>query len=151
MATPIAMPQEATIPKAWKNRTKRMGKGILSSEKMASFDSTNSALLLAIKIVSVNPESVQRMVKQAKAKEKMIFSPMKPKAGDHRPKPAMKIAARARATTPLTLKQEFIISTGFSALGRNQMREALKPNLLSNAKRDIADIIPAAQPTSESV
>ena len=66
-AIPIAMPQELTMPKAWKKRTKRMGRGILSREKMVFFDRTKSALLLATKIAFITPESVQERAKKTKA------------------------------------------------------------------------------------
>ncbi len=124
---------------------------LLDSQIVALLDNTNSALLLAIKIESVNPESVQRRTRTANAMAKIRFSVIKPIAGDHKFKPAIKIVAKVRATIPLRVKQEFMISTGFSALGRKRIRAEPKPNLLSMARRDIADMIAAPKPTSASV
>jgi len=118
---------------------------------MVFFDRTKSALLLAMKIASITPANVEKRAKKTKAATKVALSLMKPKAGDQRSTPAMKITATARATIPLRVKQEFIISTGFSALGRKRMRANPRPTLLIRANRPIADIMAAPQPRSASV
>lgn len=81
----------------------------------------------------------------------MIFPLMKLKAGDQESMPAIKIAARARTVTPLTVKQEFISSTGLSALGKKRTRAILKPMVLSKASSETTEIIAAPKPTSASV
>jgi hypothetical protein len=69
---------------------------------------------------------------------------IKPSAGDQIPRPARKIAARTRDIMPLNVKQEFIISKGFLAVGRNLTIVKLKPTRLRIAKSVIAEI--AADP-----
>ena len=109
-ATATAMPHEAAIPKVWKKRTRKMGRGILSSEKIVFFDNTKSALLLLIHTKSITCENVEKRTMRTKAVEKIAFSLMKPMAGAQISRPATKIAARARAKIPLKVRQELIIS-----------------------------------------
>lgn len=114
------------------------------------FESTNSALRLAIKTKSIKLERVQTSTKQLKATANSGVPLTNPKAGDHRSMPAMKIAARARATIPLSVKQELIVSCGFSDLGRKRTRALPKPRVLKRANRVMADMTAAPQPTSDS-
>ena len=97
----MAMLQEATMPKVRKNRTKRMGKGILSIEQMVFLDKTKPARLLAMKVESTKFDSVQSKAKMMKAAVKTAFCLTKAKAGDQKPRPAMKIPATTRLTRPL--------------------------------------------------
>lgn len=86
------------------------GKASLSSNIMVSLNSTNSALLLAMNTESITGESVKRRTKKIKAREKIAFPLMKLRAGDQMSKPAIKIAARARAIIPPKVRQELIMS-----------------------------------------
>lgn len=71
-----------------------------------------------------------------------IASPlMKTKAGDQKSTVAKKIPAIIRLASPLKVRQEFINSWGFSALGKKRIREKLKPSRLNVATRLAADII----------
>jgi hypothetical protein len=123
------------MPKAWKKRTSRMGRGILSNEKMVFLARLNSALLLAMKIEPIVPESVQPKVNRRKARMNIAFSLTKTSAGDHKLKPAMNIPPTTRAISPFRVRQEFISSTGFWALGRKRMIATSRPSMLSKDKK----------------
>jgi len=150
-ATLIAIPQEATMPKAWKNKTRRIGSGILSREKMVFLESVNSALLLARKTESIKLDNVHARVKAIKAKVKTAFFVMKLRVGDQKFKPTRKIPATTRLMSPLKVKLEFINSWGLSVCGRKRMSEEFKPTKLSRARRLIAEIIAELKPTSASL
>ena len=145
------MPHELTMPKVWKNRTIRIGRGILSRAKMVFFNRTNSVLLFAIKIESIIPASIQNKESSTKVREKIGLSLMNPRAGDHRSEPAIKITAKTRVTIPLRVKQEFIITTGLRVLGRKRIRASPSPSLPKVAMRETVDIIAAPKPTSTSL
>ena len=63
-----AMPHELMMPKARKNKTITIGSGILSSEIMVFFDNTNSVLLPATKMLSINSDITQHRAKKTKAR-----------------------------------------------------------------------------------
>jgi hypothetical protein len=128
-----------------------IGSGILISEIITFLYNTNSALLLAMNTDSVIPDSVQNTANKTKAMMNIALCLMKLKAGDQISRPATKTAAPTKAAIPLRVKQEFIISTGLSALGRKRTRALLKPSLPNKAKKVIADIMAAPKPTSASV
>ena len=109
-ATATAMPHEAAIPKAWKKRARRKERGSLSSSIMVTSNRVNSVLLLAMKTEFITDESVKMRTKKTKAREKIAFFLMKPRAGDQISKPAIKIADSTRAAIPLKVRQELIMS-----------------------------------------
>ena len=113
----------------------------MSREKIVFLDKTKPARRLAIKVASIKDDSVHNRVKIIKAEQKMAFCLTKPNAGDHNPKPAMKMPAAIREMSPLRVKQEFIKSCGLSARGRKRMSEEFKPTRLSTARRLIAEIM----------
>ena len=113
-AIPRATPQEATMPKVWKNETKMMGKGSLSREKTVFLDKTKLALRLAIKMKSTKFDSVHERAKMTKAEAKITFCWTKAKAGDQKAKPARKIPANTKVIRPLRVKQVFMNSWSLS-------------------------------------
>ena len=72
---------------------------------------------------------------------KIAFPLMKARDGDQKSTVARKMPAITRLMSPLKVKQEFINSWGFLALGRKRMSEKLKPNKLNVATRLAADIM----------
>ena len=109
-ATARAIPHEAAIPKVWKKRTRKTGRGSLSSNIIVTLNRINSVLLLAMNTESITGESAIRRTMKMKAREKIGFFPMKPRAGDQISKPAIKVVARARAIIPPKVRKELIIS-----------------------------------------
>ena len=81
-AAAMAMPQEATTPKAWRKRAKKTGSGILINELIVFLHNTKLALLLATKAASTRAESVDSRVKIMKAHAKIAFCVMKASTGD---------------------------------------------------------------------
>ena len=109
---------------------------------------TKSALLPAMKIESVIMETVHARISRRKAINVKIFSRMKRSAGDHTLIPVIKMAAIPSAMVPLNMIQEFIISSGFSALGRKRIIASPRPTKLSMERRLMTEITAAAVPTS---
>jgi len=129
------------MPKEWKNRTKRMGKGILRTAEIMFVERIKPALRLAIKVALAKPDNANNRARVMKMVAKIAFPLMKAKAGDQKSRLARKIPAIARLMRPLKVKKEFINSCGFSALGRKRMSEKLKPSRLNVATRLAADIM----------
>ena len=76
-----------------------------------------------------------------KVAAKIAFPLMKARDGDQKSTVARKMPAIARLMRPLKVKQEFINSWGFSALGKKRMSEKLKPSKLSVARKLTAAIM----------
>jgi len=112
---------------------------------------TKSAFLPAMKTVSVIEEAVQTRIRRMNATSVTVFPLMKISAGDHNPIPAIKMAASATAQAALKVMQEFIISVGFSELGRKRMIASPRPTKLSIESRFTAEIRAAAVPTSATL
>ncbi len=115
IAVPAAMPQEATMPKERKNKTKSTGKGILRAEKIMFVDAMNPALRLATKEAFANCNSAYKGVKTMKAAAKIAVPLMKARAGDQKSTPATKMPAITKLMRLHRVKQELISLPGFSA------------------------------------
>jgi len=83
-AMALAIPHDATTPNERKVETRRMGKGILSTENMVFLDNPKPACLLAMKVAPTSRDSVHNSVKMMKARAKIVFCLMKPRDGDQR-------------------------------------------------------------------
>ena len=147
----VAIPSELTMPNARKNNTRIKGSAIFISDMIVFFERTKPACLLAMKIESVIEDKVRNAVKKMNATANIIFSLIKVNAGDQIFTPITNITAISRDTTTGMVRQEFISSTGFSALDRKRIRPTSKPSLLNETSRPIADIMAAPRPTSASL
>lgn len=94
-----------------------------------------------MKVLLTRGDNANINVRMMKIAEKITFPLTKAKVGDQKSTPARKMPAIARLTSPLKVRQEFINSWGFSALGRKRIREKLKPSRLNMARRLAADIM----------
>ena len=95
-AIALAIPHEATTPNVRKIETRRMGKGILTTENMVFLDNTKPARLLATKVAPTMLDSVHNRVKMMKTRVKIGFCLMKFRDGDQRLRPAIKMPATTR-------------------------------------------------------
>ena len=84
-------------------------------ERIVLIDSTKPALRLAMKVALMKLKSTHSGVNTMKAAVKMASPLMKLKAGDQKPRPAIKIAAVIKLVSPHKVKPELINSCGLSA------------------------------------
>ena len=94
-----------------------------------------------MKVAPTRADNTNISVRMTKVVAKRAFPLMKAKAGDQKSMLARKIPAIARLARALKVKQEFINSWGFSALGRKRIREKSRPSRLIMLRRLAADIM----------
>lgn len=113
-ATAKDSPQEAKMPKVWKNKLSKMGKGSLSNPKMRALAVTKPARRSAMKALFSTGVSVLAKVKSMKAITKTVSCRTKRSAGDQVVMPPRKMPQKAMEARLVTVKQELSMSATLS-------------------------------------